>query len=498
MSEISYSLLFQLTIPETLLVVAALVVLAVDLVAVRNSDEKKRFAVGALISCLGYLAAIFWIFSHPIQANILGGMVVLNSSIQLVQIALLVLAILTTGLSVSSTFTRSIGEYLLFLLLATAAMLFMVSTQDILLIFVSLELLSLSLYTMTAFNKHNIKSAEAAMKYFLYGGMSAAFLLFGFSFLYGISGSTNLIEIARSIQGAPLDPLVVIAIVTTIIGFGFKVAAAPFHLWAPDAYEGAPTPSAAFIASSSKVASFFVFAQVMLIGFANVQGSTSVREHNPGWLLILAAVAIASMVLGNLVAIVQSSVRRLLAYSAIAHGGYMLLGILGHTRQSIAALIYYVITYGLTTIGAFGVIAIAENSAGGDHLSNFEGFRKRAPLASACMLVFLLSLAGITPLAGFFGKFYLFTGALGSGFGHLRLFWLVVLAIAMSAVSLYYYLQVLKRIYVTAAPEGAEPIEVSWLNQGILALIALAVLVLGCAPNLLLNPIQNALSTVTF
>lgn len=493
MLDISYSQLFQLSVPETLLVIAALVVLAVDLLALRKAEIVHRFSAGALISCLGCAAGIFWILAHPQQANLLNGMMVVNPIIQFVQIALLVLAILTMSLSVSSTFTQHVGEYFLLLLLATAAMLFLVSTQDILLIFVSLELLSLSLYTLTAFNKRNIKSAEAAMKYFLYGSMSAAFLLFGLSFLYGISGSTNLVDIARSIQGPALDPLLMVAIVTTIIGFGFKVAAVPFHLWAPDAYEGAPTPSAAFIASSSKVASFFIFAQVMMIGFATAQGSAGWRDHAPGWVLTLALLAIASMVLGNLVAIVQSSVRRLLAYSAIAHAGYMLLGIMAHTRQSIAGLIYYVVTYALTTVGAFGVIAIVEQATGSDKLPSFTGFSKRAPVLSFCMLIFLLSLAGIPPLAGFFAKFYLFTAALESESGRLGLFWLVVLAIAMSAISLYYYLQVLKKIYVEAPPADATPVSVSWLSQGILCLIALAVAVLGCAPDLLVNYIERAL-----
>lgn len=498
MMTISYASLFQLTIPQTLLVVAALIVLAVDLMALRKKETKHRFGVEALIACLGCAGAIGWIVLHPQQANLLNGMLVLNPLIQLVQIALLVLAILTIGLSVSATFTDHIGEYLLFILLATAAMLFLVSTQDILLIFVSLELLSLSLYTMTAFNKRNIRSAEAAMKYFLYGGMSAAFLLFGLSFLYGASGSTNLVDIARAIQGSPLDPLVMVAIVTTIIGFGFKVAAVPFHLWAPDAYEGAPTPSAAFIASSSKVASFFIFAQFMIIGFANAQGSTSLHDRAPGWVLTIGVLAIASMLLGNLVAIVQSSVRRLLAYSAVAHAGYMLLGIMAHTRQSMAALIYYVVTYALTTVGAFGVIAIVEQTTGGDKLSNFAGFSRRAPLPAFCMFIFLLSLAGIPPLAGFFGKFYLFTGALESGFGRLGFFWLVVLAIAMSAVSLYYYLQVLKRIYVEAPPDDAEPVRASYLSQCILGVIAISIVVLGCAPDLLLNPILRALPILGF
>jgi NADH-quinone oxidoreductase subunit N len=192
------------------------------------------------------------------------------------------------------------------------------------------------------------------------------------------------------------------------------------------------------------------------------------------------------MVLGNLVAILQTSVRRLLAYSAVAHAGYMLLGILSHTGQSLSALLYYSITYALTVLGAFGVVAIVEAETGGDRLSDFAGFSRRAPLPSFCMFVFLLSLAGIPPLAGFFGKFYLFTSVMTSTPGTLGLLWLVILAIAMSAVSLYYYLKVLKFIYVTD-PAGSAPIHVPVLQQVVLALIALSVVLLGCAPNLLLR-----------
>jgi NADH-quinone oxidoreductase subunit N len=193
------------------------------------------------------------------------------------------------------------------------------------------------------------------------------------------------------------------------------------------------------------------------------------------------------MLLGNHVAIMQTSVRRLLAYSAIAHAGYMLLGILSHTDQSLTALLYYAITYALTVLGAFGVVAMVEEGTGGDTLSDFAGLSRRAPVPSFCMLIFLLSLAGIPPLAGFFGKFYLFSTVLTSTPGTLGLLWLVVLAVAMSAVSLYYYLKVLKYIYVTDPPTGAAPIRISVLRQLILCLIALSVVLLGCAPNLLLH-----------
>src|SRR5437867_1945206 len=364
----SYLELLRLAAPETLVVAAALVVLAVDLTTMRELDTRVRFIISGMIGGVGCVAAILWMLVMPAHANAFGGMLVVDPLTQFVKIALLALTIFTVLLSIESNFTTHVGEYLALILFAAVGMMFLVSVEDILMIFISLELTSLSLYILTAFNKRNIKSAEAALKYFLFGGMAAAFTLFGLSLLYGIAGSTNLGEIAKgaaqnamhsSAAGAStkvMDPLLIVAIVMTVIGFGFKVAAVPFHLWAPDAYEGAPAPSAAFIASGSKVASFFIFAKVMMIGFHGAEGSGAWHAYQPGWVPVLAAVAAASMVLGNLAAIVQSSVRRLLAYSAIAHAGYMLLAILSTSGQSLSSLIYYVVTYGLTTVGAFGVV----------------------------------------------------------------------------------------------------------------------------------------------
>ena len=489
MSGVSYLELLKLAAPEAILVLTALVVLAADLLALRGLERRIRLLVGAMIACVGCAVAIAWMLALPDHATVLEGMLVVNPLTQFVKVALLTLTIFTLLISVDTDFTTHVGEYFALILLAAVGMMFLVSAEDILMIFVALELTSLSLYILTAFNKRNPKSAEAALKYFLFGGMSAAFLLFGLSLLYGLSGATHLGQIATAIQGPKLDPLLVVAIVMTVIGFGFKVAAVPFHLWAPDAYQGAPVPSAAFIASGSKVAGFFIFARVMMLGFKGAEGNGSW----PGWVDVLAILAAASMLLGNLAAIVQSSVRRLLAYSAIAHAGYMLLGILPHGAQSLSALVFYVITYGLATLGAFGVVSIVEGRAGGDGLSDFAGLSRRSPVLSFCMMIFMLSLAGIPPLAGFFGKFYVFASALNADPTHLGLLWLVVLALAMSAVSLYYYLKVLKQIYIAEPAAGAGALSAPILSQAAVVLLALAVVVLGCAPNLLLGPLVSAI-----
>jgi NADH-quinone oxidoreductase subunit N len=469
------------------LAITVLVVLAVDLIALRGESVARRFETGATVAILGCLLAAFFMFHQYEQINPLHGMLVADSRTNFLKSVLLVLAVFTMLISTSGKFTEHVGEYLALILLATIGLMLLVSAEDLLMIFISLELASLSLYILTAFNKRNARSSEAALKYFLFGGMSAAFLLFGFSLLYGLSGSTHLPEIAAALKGRGLDPLLLVAIVTTVIGFGFKVAAVPFHLWAPDAYEGAPTPSAAFIASGSKVASFYILAKILTLGFAGAEGSAVWHGYVSGWTPVIAVVAVFSMVLGNLTAIVQSSVKRLLAYSAIAHAGYMLLGVLANTPSSHSALLFYVITYALTVLGAFGVVTVVEEATGGDALANFAGLSRRAPGLSLCLLVFLLSLAGIPPLAGFIGKFFVFSVAVGADAGHLGLLWLVMLAILMSAVSFYYYLQVLKQAYVLDAAENAPAIKVPPATMFALVLLAALVMLLGCAPGLLLS-----------
>ena len=489
----SYLELVRLAAPETIVVLTALAVLAADLLALQGLEPKFRLAINAMISSLGCLVAIGWMLALPQHGNLADGVFVADPLTQLLKIALLALTIFSLLLAADISFTGHVGEYFALILLSVVGMMFLVSAEDLLMIFVSLEMTSLTLYLLTAFDQHRLESAEAGLKYFLFGAMSAAFALFGFSLLYGFSGSTNLGRIAAAIHGPQLDPLLILAMVMTVVGFAFKVAAAPFHLWAPDTYQGAPIPSAALIASGSKVAGFFIFAKVMLLGFPSVAGSGGGPGYLPGWIPLLAALAAASMVLGNLAAIVQTSVRRLLAYSAIAHAGYMLLGVMAHSSQGLAALLYYAITYGLTTVGAFGVVSVVQDRAGGDQLSDFSGLSRRAPVLSACMLVFMLSLAGIPPLAGFFGKFFVFASALREPAANLSLLWLVVLALGASAVSLYYYLQVLKRIYVSD-PSATAPVQATaTLREAAIVLLALAVVLLGCFPGWLIDRLAEAI-----
>jgi len=495
----NYAELLTFLAPETLLVVAALGVLLIDLTTLRGEASETRMWWAAWVSVVGCVAAGVAVFLSPAStpAGYLDGMLVLSPLSQWVKAVILSLTIATAIISLGSKFTEHVGEYFALLLFATAGMSFLVSTQNLLLIFVALELLSLCLYVMTAFNKRNVQSAEAALKYFLVGGVSAAFLLFGFSLAYGVTSELNLAKIATSLAGSKPDPLLLVAMVMIVAGFGFKVAAVPFHLWAPDAYEGAPLPSAALIASGSKVASFFILAQVMMLGFAGADGSAAWSGFARGWVPVLAVVAALSVVVGNLAAIAQSSVRRLLAYSAVAHAGYALVGVLANQKsEGLASVLYYVTTYAITAVGVFAIVGVVQERTGSDRLSAFAGLSKREPVLAFCLMIFLLSLAGIPPLAGFFGKFYLFKAGLfsqsatGSSIG---LLWLVILAIAMSAVSLYYYLQVLKEVYVVEAPADAPALNPLLATRVVVVLLAFLVVLLGCLPGLLVDRLVAAM-----
>jgi NADH-quinone oxidoreductase subunit N len=519
----NYADLFRVTLPETALEVAALLVLVVDLGLLRKASVKVRAAVAAVLGVAGCGASIWTVFQQGA-----GGLSPINTNDVLLAtgtytgaalVGILGLTALTLLLLIDSDFTTHVGEFVAVVLMSATGGLLIASGQDLLVIFIGLELLSLGLYILAAFAKASARSAEAAMKYYLFGGMSAAFLLFGFSYFYGLSGTTSLVGIQQAITGSGSSPMLYVAWILVVVGLGFKVAAVPFHLWAPDTYEGAPAPAAAFIASVSKVASF---ALLLRIG-TNWLTYDQELDRSPGALaqllhktdetwthlaLMLLVVAAASMVVGNLTDLAQVSVRRLLAYSAIAHAGYILLGVatfphyltadqsfdavmqsITHIDMSANAVLFYVLTYGLTTIGAFGVVGVVERATGSDRLDAFLGLHKRNSLLAAVLLVLFLSLAGIPPLVGFWAKFNLFAAVLGVSAGPVP-FALVALAIAMSAVSLYYYLQVLKRAYVMKAVDES-PIRVHPVTMLVLLTIAAAVVLLGCFPALLQNWISG-------
>ena len=486
----NYLELLQLASPETIVVVTALVVLALGL---------TKSPIVSLVAALGLAVATVAVLKLPPRADLFHGMLVISPLNSLFKIICLVLAFFTVILARQDRRARHQGEYLALILLATVGLLLLVGSEELLMIFIGLELTGLSLYVLTAFDRSDLRSAEAGLKYFLFGSMASAFTLFGLSLIYGLTRTTALGAIAQALAAPPIQPLLAAGIVMTLIGFAFKVAAAPFHLWAPDAYQGAPVPTAAFIASGSKVASFVVLGKILLVGFGPLRGSADWHALVAGWSPIIAVLAALSILIGNLVALAQRNVRRLLAYSAVAHGGYTLLGLVAGGRNGFSATLFYTTIYAITLVGAFGVVALVRRETGGDDFSNFAGLRGRSPVLAGCMAIFMLSLAGLPPLAGFFGKFYLFSVALRSGEHH-GLLWLVALALFGSLISLYYYLMVLKVIFLDAntgaIPQARYDFEAraDFLPGMTVAVLAGAVLLLGIMPEALVARILASLT----
>ena len=486
----SYLELLKLASPEAIVVVTALAVLTIGL------TNKGATVFGFIVAMVGVILAIGALLLLPQHAVLFGGMLVVSPLITLFKIICLALALFTVVLAYAEKSLPHRGEYLAIVLLATIGLMLLVGSEELLMIFIGLELTGLSLYVMAAFDKADVRSAEAGLKYFLFGSTASAFTLFGLSFIYGMTGTTALAAIAQKLSAGPTQPLLAVGVAMTLVGFAFKIAAAPFHLWAPDAYQGAPVPSAAFIASGSKVASFVVLGKIVLVGFGPIQGSADWHAMVSGWSPVLAALAALSILLGNLVALVQANLRRLLAYSAVAHAGYTLLGLVAGGRDGFSAALFYSTVYAITLVGAFGVVGLVRNETGGDDLKNFAGLSARSPLLAGCMVIFMLSLAGLPPLAGFFGKFYLFSTALRAGPNH-GLLWLVVLALFGSLISLYYYLVVLKVIFLDE-PSGQETLrdhsqKLDMLPRIPVAVSAGAVLFLGMMPGPLASQIIASL-----
>ena len=485
MPTAGYYALLRFTLPEIILALTGLAVLALDLGLLQQSSLAIRCRVVTGVSAAGCAAtlAALWLWFTP--GTLAGGMLVATNVTQCLQTSLVLLAIILLAVVSSARFTPHVGEFCALLLFATTAMMLLTSAQNLLMLFLSIEFLSLTLYVLTAFDKQSRASAEAGLKYFLFGGMSAGMLLFGLSLLYGFSGSLELAAIASAVRQSPADPILTLAIVMMVAGFGFKIAAAPFHMWAPEVYQGAPAASAGLIASGSKVASIYALFVLFLVGLAGASGRAEWGGFTAGWAPLLAVLAALSMIWGNLAAVAQTSFRRLLAYSAVAHAGYMLIALVAHNQKSLTAVVYYVITYALATLGAFSILSALDREKI-DRIADFAGLARRAPGLSFCLLIFLLSLAGVPPLAGFFGKFFLFTAAL-SGADHLGLVWLVLLALATSVISFYYYLRVLKLAYVSEPAEGAGMVIVAAPVRLAVWFMAALVVLLGCSPEWLLH-----------
>jgi NADH-quinone oxidoreductase subunit N len=480
----NYLLLLKLVSPEAVLAVTALALLGVGL----GGPGIRRLLPVAAVA--GLICAALAIFALPEHASLPHGMLVIDPLTSMFKVICLALALFTVLTASCGRERPNGGEYLAMIVLATIGLLILVGTEELLMIFVGLELLGLSLYVLCAFDKTSPRGAEAGLKYFLFGSTASAFTLFGISLIYGMCGVTGLHEIAEYIGGHGMTPLLAAGLALTLVGLGFKIAAAPFHLWAPDVYEAAPVSSAAFISSGSKVASFVVLGKFLMTGFATVHGGAGWHALSAGWAPLVALLCAASIVVGNVAALAQTSVRRLLGYSAVAHAGYTMLGILAGSDEGYAATLFYTTTYAFTLVGAFSVIGAMQRRGLGDGFADFAGLRAKSPLLAGCLAVFMLSLAGLPPLPGFFGKFYLFMAILHQGQA-IKLLWLVALALAGSLVSLYYYLAVVKAALVDENP--APRISLGLLERASIATLAALVLGLGLFPNLLLQQIVEAL-----
>lgn len=480
----SYLDLLKFGLPEAILTITVLAVLGVGLGRRNQHGAGAGFvAVLGLFATAGALTLLL-----PAQGTLGQGMLVLSPLNILFKLICVLLALFTVMLAGTARNLSYRAEYHALILLGTIGLMLLVGSEEFLMIFIGLELTGLSLYLLTGWDRNDGRSAEAALKYFLFGSTASAFTLFGLSFVYGVTGTTGLAAIAQKIGSTPASPLLFVGIVMTLVGFAFKIAAAPFHLWAPDTYQGAPVSSAAFIASGSKVASFVVLGKIVLIAFAPLAGSAAWHGLAGGWSPILAVLAALSIVIGNLAALAQTNVRRLLAYSAVAHAGYTLLGLISG-RTGFAATLFYITTYAITLLGAFGVVGFVRETTGNDDLASFAGLHTRSPLLAGCMAIFLLSLAGLPPLAGFFGKFYLFSTAMHST----GLTWLVALALFGSLISIYYYLVILKVIFVDETPAASPAIHLDLLGKVTVGLLTLLLLLLGFAPEALVARIIASL-----
>ena len=377
------------------------------------------------------------------------------------------------------------GEYYALTLFAICGMMMMAAATDLLVIFIALEVLSLAVYVLTGIRRQSAAGAEAAFKYFLLGAFSSAFFLYGVAFTYALSGSTRIEEIgtALSTQGTGTPSTVaLLAVGLLAVGFAFKVSAVPFHMWTPDAYEGAPTIVTAFMSTGVKAAAFAAFARVFLSPLEPLQGQ---------WIPVLSAIAAVTMVVGTVVGVVQTNVKRMLAYSGIAHAGYLLLGIVSANSAGKAAILFYLLAYAVTNIGALGIVALLGTAQHQhDELRDFAGLWRSRPALAGLMTVFLLSLGGIPPTAGFIGKWYIFSAAVQEGH-----YWLAIIGVLTSVVSVFFYLRIVVMMYMTEGQETLRPPIPAAAMAG-LALAVVTVFYLGILPTRVLDLALDSISTI--
>jgi len=459
-------------LPLTILTVWACVLLLVDLLI-----PKTRKGITALLSALGLAVTLGYTLSQVGQEIIgFGGMVVLDGFSTFVNILLLVSGLLGVALAYGYVKRMGIerGEYYTLLLFSVTGMMLMAQATDLIVVFLALELLSIPLYVLAAFARPKVESEEAGLKYFLLGAFSSGFVVYGIALIFGATESTNIFAILSAASSSTSNLLLTIGAALLLIGFGFKVAAVPFHMWTPDVYQGAPTAVTAFMSSGAKIAGFAALLRV----FATAFPSIAVDMTDIFW-----ALAALTMILGNVVAIAQTDIKRLLAYSSIAHAGYILMAFVPYGNDSvrdvsIASGLFYLVSYAFTNFGAWGVVIALEKSEGkGLQISDYAGLSKKHPALAAAMAVFMLSLIGLPPTIGLIGKIYLFRAVIDGGF-----VWLAIIGVLTSLISAYYYLRVVVVMYMRDGEPTAE--RETWLDMTT-AVAALVTVVVSFVPQFL-------------
>jgi NADH-quinone oxidoreductase subunit N len=452
-------------LPEILLLLLAAVIMVVDVLL--PEERKKNLAV---INVAGLaiilVAAAVW---RPETELAFGGMVRSDLTAQIFSLLFVSAAAIVSMMSMDFDQLQQDGVYYALVDIAALGLGFMALADDLVMLYLAMELTSITQYVLVGYLRRSHRSSEAGMKYFVYGAVSSTVMLYGFSLLYGFTGQTNFSAVAAGLEGVE-GTAVLVAMVMILVGFGFKIAAVPFHFWTPDAYEGAPTPITGYISVASKAAGFVVLVRAVSVIFpAPYQHSQMVA--------LLETLAIVTMTLGNLLAIPQRNIKRMLAYSSIAQAGYMLIGVAAASELGISATFFYLGAYLLTNLAAFSVVVLVANKTGSDEIEDFAGLGRRSPYLALLMMLALLSLAGVPPLAGFFGKFFVFQAAVGAG-----LIRLAVIAVLNAIVGLFYYLIIIKVMLVwhTVRPEDeAEPVTVPTASRWALGITAFGIILLG-------------------
>ncbi|MBI5682803.1 MAG: NADH-quinone oxidoreductase subunit N [Deltaproteobacteria bacterium] len=447
------------SLPEIIVFTAATLLLIIDLFL----GKGKKHIIG-YISLAVILTA--WVYTCKLSGATIyafNSMFIFDGYSSFFKMVFYLSTILAILLSMNYIKVEDIehGEYYILLLFALSGMMLMASGMDLISIYIGLELMAISIYVLTGLIKQDVRSNEAAMKYIILGALSSGILLYGISLVYGLTGTTQLSAISEFLKNKEsIDPALLLAIVFLVAGFGFKVAAVPFHMWAPDVYEGAPTSITAFMSVGPKAAGFAVLLRVFLDSF----GSISVH-----WLTLISVLSVATMVVGSIVALVQTNIKRMLAYSSIAHAGYGLLGFVAGGRDGIASVMLYMLIYAFMNMGIFGaIIVMRKGNFHGENITDYTGLAKVHKGMALLMLIFLFSLAGIPPTAGFVAKFYVFMALINKGF-----ITLAIIGAVMSAVSAYFYIRIVMLMYMK------EPEREFALAQTLSTRIALAIAVFG-------------------